>query len=633
MKKHNITLILALTLIFLFSSISYATGDKSILILLDELSMEDIEKTFHDENFGIGFMNLRTRKPHDDESLYFSIGTGRKVGVKSDYYKGLYKNKDGTIKVIGFEDMFKDLTKRNNNIKVDILGEKLKDEGVSYIGDKSSAIIAADKDGNIKSGEIEIKYDEKWLKEKTNHHLSNSNILVLSYEIGETKHRVELLEKYIDGFRDYNIMIIPNKVSEEMEYVLNKTLAPIVYLNGENKGLIKSSSTKREGFITPEDIFVELLSNNGEESPSAIGNRINIVGKENNLDQAKNLFKKTINLIWIASIFHGIVYFIQAYSAYYIYKNRKDKLDDVNLYNNFIIVNIFISLLMGASSLHINIVLYLFINFLTTYIITLFMSDKEISTIGLFSTLTYILIILGIFFYPEIIYNSYIGFNNLFYGARYYGFNNGIMGVLLVTSIISYFFIKDLMLNKFVNNLVCLLYFSINMIVLSANYGANTGGFLTSIALFLTMTYTNLIGKSWDIKNILVLILAGLLIFSINMYFDSLSQEKSHAINFLVRIKTFGASEFIDMFKIKAKELIKLTLLPPFSIVIVSQIISLKRLLKENNIPFKREAYIILITGVIGFVLNDTGMITFIYMTHYLISLLVYSNIESSPKI
>ena len=633
MKKHNITLILALALIFLFSSISYATGDKSILILLDELSMEDIEKTFHDENFGIGFMNLRTRKPHDDESLYFSIGTGRKVGVKSDYYKGLYKNKDGTIKVIGFEDMFKDLTKRNNNIKVDILGEKLKDEGVSYIGDKSSAIIAADKDGNIKSGEIEIKYDEKWLKEKTNHHLSNSNILVLSYEIGETKHRVELLEKYIDGFRDYNIMIIPNKVSEEMEYVLNKTLAPIVYLNGENKGLIKSSSTKREGFITPEDIFVELLSNNGEESPSAIGNRINIVGKENNLDQAKNLFKKTINLIWIASIFHGIVYFIQAYSAYYIYKNRKDKLDDVNLYNNFIIVNIFISLLMGASSLHINIVLYLFINFLTTYIITLFMSDKEISTIGLFSTLTYILIILGIFFYPEIIYNSYIGFNNLFYGARYYGFNNGIMGVLLVTSIISYFFIKDLMLNKFVNNLVCLLYFSINMIVLSANYGANTGGFLTSIALFLTMTYTNLIGKSWDIKNILVLILAGLLIFSINMYFDSLSQEKSHAINFLVRIKTFGASEFIDMFKIKAKELIKLTLLPPFSIVIVSQIISLKRLLKENNIPFKREAYIILITGVIGFVLNDTGMITFIYMTHYLISLLVYSNIESSPKI
>ncbi len=53
----------------------------------------------------------------------------------------------------------------------------------------------------------------------------------------------------------------------------------------------------------------------------------------------------------------------------------------------------------------------------------------------------------------------------------------GIMGVLLVTSIISYFFIKDLMPNKFVNNLVCLFYFSINMMILSANYGANTGGF------------------------------------------------------------------------------------------------------------------------------------------------------------
>ncbi len=45
--------------------------------------------------------------------------------------------------------MLKDLTKRNNNIKVDILGDKLKHKGISYIGDDSSAIIAADKSGGI----------------------------------------------------------------------------------------------------------------------------------------------------------------------------------------------------------------------------------------------------------------------------------------------------------------------------------------------------------------------------------------------------------------------------------------------------------------------------------------------------
>ena len=276
----------------MFSSVSYAIQDKSILILLDELDLANVEETLSGEDFGIGFMNLRTRRPYNNESLYFSIGTGRKVGVKSEFYKGLYKNKDGTIKVVGFENMLKDLTKRNNNIELEILGDRLKYKGLSYIGDNSSAIVAADKNGNIKYGEIEIKYDEKWLMGKTNFHLSDSNILVLSYEIAESKYRADLLKRYIDKFRDYNIIIIPNKVSDKMRYILNKNLAPVIYLNGDNRGLIKSSSTKREGFITIEDIFVELLSINGEESFSAIGNRINIIDKENNLAQAKNLFKR-----------------------------------------------------------------------------------------------------------------------------------------------------------------------------------------------------------------------------------------------------------------------------------------------------------------------------------------------------
>ncbi len=631
MKKHNIILILALAIVFFSSNIIHAAGDKTILIVLDEMNFEDIENIFNDDNLGIGFINLKTRKPLGDNSLYFSIATGRKVGVKLENYKGLYKNRDGTIKVVGFENMLKDLTKRNNNIKVDILGEKLKKKGIAYIGDNSSAIIAADKGGNIKSGEIEIKYDEKWLKEKTEHHLSNSNTLVLSYEIGETKHRIDILKNYIHDFKDYNILVVPKGVHKEMKYILNENLAPIVYVKDNSRGLLKSLSTKREGFITLEDIFAELISINGESSSLAIGNKISIVEKQDNLKNAQNLLKKTVNLLWIAYIFHGIVYFLQCYSAYFIYNNKKDKFSDINLYNNFIIVNIFITLLMGASSLHLKIILYLAINLLATYIITLFISEKEVNVIGLFATLTYGLIIFGILFYPEIIYNSYVGFNNLVYGARYYGFNNGIMGILLVTSIVSYFFVKGLMPNKVLDNLVSLIYFSINMLVLSANYGANTGGFLTSVVLFLVIVYMNFLGRNWNTKNMMILILIGILLFGVNMYFDSLSNEKSHAINFLSRVKLLGISEFIDMFKIKVKELVKLTLLPPFSIVIIAQILSLKRLLKEDRITIRGEAYVILFTAIVGFLLNDTGMITFIYMVHYLIALLIYE-ITKNPS-
>lgn len=630
MKKYNIILILAVVLIFFFSSTSYAIEDKTILILLDELDFEDIEKIFPGNNIGLGFINLNPRKPYGDESLYFSIGLGRKVGTKSEHYKGLQKDSDGIIKILGFEDMLKDIKKRNNNIKLDMLGEKLNSEGISYIGDGSSAIIAADKNGNIKSGEIEINYNEKWLEEKTDYYIADSNILILSYEINDMNNRIKLLEKYTDKFKDYNIIIIPKNVHTDMRYMLNDSLAPFIYSNRQDNGLITSSSTKRDGVITVEDIYVELLSLNEKESNINIGNRINIIEKEDNLNEAKGIFKKSINLLWLAYMYHGFVYLLQIYIAYHIYKNRKDKLGKINIYNNFIVVNIFITLLMGASHFHINIILYLFLNILMTYLVTEIVSDRGINIIGLFSTLTYGIIVFGIIFFPEIIYNSYIGFNNLFYGARYYGFNNGIMGVLLVTSIISYFFIKDLIPNKFCDNLICLLYFSINIIVLSANYGANTGGFLTSVVLFLVIVFTNLLDKNINIKNILILIGMGVLIFSVNMYFDKISNEQSHAIKFLSRIKNFGISEFIDMFQVKAKALVKLTLLPPFSIVIVSQIFSLKKLMEENKSLPTKESYIIIFISIIGFMINDTGMIFFIYMIHYLIALLLYKNIENS---
>ncbi len=621
MKRHNIIFIFALFIIFFSSSISYAQEDKTILIIVDELDFQTMEEIFGENNYGTGFININTRRPYGNESLYFSLATGRKLGVKSELYKGLYKNEDGTIDILGFKELYSNLQKKNN-VHLEFLGEKLKKQGVSYIGEDSSAIIAANPNGKIKSGEIIMEYNANWLRDKTNYHLSKSNTLVLSYEIAETKDRIRILRDYIEEYSKYNIIVIPNSVSSNMKYILNNSLVPVVYIKDNSNGLISSSSTKREGFITIGDIYTEILSFQGETSLRAVGEKINFIETKDNVKESQNLFTKTINLIWLASIFHGMVYFLQFYIAYYIYKNNHGNLNKINIYNNFIIINIFISLLMGISSLHINILLYLFVNLLVTYIITIFITEKETDVIGLFATLTYGIILFGIFFYPELIYNSYIGFNNLFYGARYYGFNNGIMGVLLITSIISYMFVEELIESPILKNIVCILYFSVNMIVLSASYGTNTGGFITSVILFLIMIYANILGKNWNIKNIVILVLIAIIIFAINMYFDYHSQERSHAINFLGRIRAFGFSEFLDMFKIKAKELIKWTILPPFSIVIISQIFSLKRL--KERIKFKREYYIIIFTAIVGFVLNDTGVITFIYMMHYLIAMMIY---------
>ena len=94
--------------------------------------------------------------------------------------------------------------------------------------------------------------------------------------------------------------------------------------------------------------------------------------------------------------FHGLVYFAQCYSAYYIYKNRKEKFEWINILNSFIIINIFIGLLMGIQFTYKYCALPIY-QLVNNYIITMFMADKSINTVELFAILTYGLIVFGIF--------------------------------------------------------------------------------------------------------------------------------------------------------------------------------------------------------------------------------------------
>src|SRR5690606_20922839 len=139
---------------------------------------------------------------------------------------GLYKNQDGSISVVGYELMFKSLIKGNKSIGENILGERLKDQGISYIGENSSAILAADTRGNIQSEEIKIEYDKYLLIDKTNLYLSKSNILVISYEIGESDKGLNILKAYIEEFKDHNIVIIPKQVSNSMKWIINNNIRP-----------------------------------------------------------------------------------------------------------------------------------------------------------------------------------------------------------------------------------------------------------------------------------------------------------------------------------------------------------------------------------------------------------------------
>ena len=636
MSKNRVIILILLLCILFTSNIAHGISDKkTIIIVLDELDL-DLINELDEDNYSMGLLNSRNRGSYDETSFFMTIALGRKVKIKEEQYEGLEKKDGDSIHVVGFDAIKSDLLTMfpKYNKKVQNLGERLKNEGVSYIGEGESSLIACDDDGNIDSGETKVLYDEEWLKSKTDDHLNKSNVLVLSYDIEEKSERIQILKSYLEHIGKHNIMIFPKKVSSSMKKGTNNSLVPILYKTSVMKpGILTSDSTRRKGIITSLDISSQVLNIYNIKDETCIGKNFLTYSSQNPREDLSTIFKEVINMTWITYIFHGIVYLIQLYFTYYFLKDRRDKYWDITFYFNFIIITIFISLIMGLFDLQRNFIIYMVTCIMLSYSLSYFITQKKLNGVVFFSFLTYLTMVLGIFFRPDFLYNSYIGYDNLIIGSRFYGFNNGAMAVLLATSIISYFSIKDTFSNEVLEKFLVLVFFTINIIALSAKFGANTGGFFTSIVLFLVMLYMVFFKKEFTIKNVIILILIGGLILFLNLFLDLYSVDKSHAGSLIYRAKILGNKEVYGIVKVKIKELLLYTLSPPWSLVIISQILCIKSFWEKTKSRFPylldirpeihKEYIIFLITAITGLLVNDTGSIAFIYMIQYLLVLFI----------
>ena len=588
MVKKTISLIVFILVLLIPSNI-FANEIKSIIILVDELPIEKIEELTLD-NYCLGYVNLKTRSSHDEEELFLTMNTGIKLGPK------------------GFKKLDKSLT---------YIGDLLT---TSSIGANKENLLIGDREGIVDYKENIIVYEYNWLVEKTDILLDKSDLLLVNYELQDSISRIRILSQYIDNYDDYKIIILPKKVAEADKKLLNNYLVPLIYINGDNEGLLTSKSTNRQGFIVLEDISVQLKNTYGYINNIDIGNIFDVINENEPIKEFEIIYRETMNLLIIAYIYHGLIYFAQALLGLWILSDKEFNKLTYYLYV-FLSTSILTSLILGIFQFHRNILIYLIINFSISYFITRFILKRKLALIKLLSISTYSLIVIGICFYPKLIYNSYIGFNNLIYGARYYGLNNGIMGVLLITSLLSFYSFSKFFKDKRLYRLFGLLIFSVNILVLSANLGSNTGGFITSVILFGLIIYTYFLSKANSKKVVFILVSGGIIIFIINMLFDNFIGEKTHALNLLCRIKANGIDELATMIFYKLKELLRLAILPPFSIVVVIQSFMLIKLRKifMNNIEDKKEVIVAIITSLVCFMLNDTGVITFIYMSHYLI--------------
>lgn len=605
--KRMVIILLILLLIFIKPNFIWAEEKDTIIVLVDKLSF-DLIKDLSLEKYAIGLVNCKTRTQNSKENLLLSLNTGRKLS----------------------QDEFKE-----NSWKIDYLGDVFSNEKTSYIGVDNDKLLISNRMGEVDYEIDDINYDYDWLVKNTDFLLEKSSLLLLSYDFNRDYRRVDLLKRYIMHYSDKTFMILPKEASKDDRVLFNKFFIPVIYVNSVDTGILTSKSTKREGFIAIEDISAQIKSIYGKDSKSNVGKPFEIIEEGSPLAKVKDIYTQSANLLIITTFFHGLIYFTQfLFGIKYL---RGKKIDEwlLQLYCTSL-VTIPLSLVLGISQLNRNVPLYIILCLLLSYGIAKILRETILDFIKTISFTTYSLIVLGMLVYPKAIYNSFIGFNNLFYGARYYGLNNGIMGVLLVSSILTYFsFTKDLN-DEWIKRILGLFIFALNMLVLSARFGANTGGFITSVVLFalmLSSIFSFSINKK-NIKRIVVLLVLGVGIFAFNMLLDYNNDSKSHAIEFLYRIVNNGFWEFITMASFKAKELLRLIIIPPFSIILIIQILILRRMksLIKDNPYFKKEFNIVLITSIVGMLINDTGSIAFIFMMFFYILHLIF-NVENMENI
>ena len=626
-KIFIIIIVILISVIGIQPKVIAANHPKTILVILDKFSL-DLVKSLDNQNTCIGLINNRTSSIYAFDgkvSQLMTLSIGRRVKAEDNLFKGIENLNNGRLRVKGFTDILLSIRKNSKTFIEDkfLMGEYLKTHGINtgYIGNDSSAILAVDKNGIIEFGVNEIKYEKEWLIENTIKLFNNCNLVVLGYEVSNNKDRKKLLLDYLQELKGINLMVAS----------FNQ-LSPIAYKSYQcNGGTINSDTTKRLGIISNLDILPHIAHIYGLNNTFYIGSKINTIPSVDAVSILEDNFLQSYNLNTIKYILHGLIILFQLFVVLY-WKIRKN----INpfIYTammNSILFIILLSFILGLFKIYSNIILYLIILIILSVTCSVSLSDKfgfyKFPLSYIISAGIYLVIIYGVFINDNILYTSFMGYNNILIGGRFYGLNNGIAGVFLAASILFYYILRKKFKSQKITKWLLLIIPAINIIALSGRYGANIGGYFTAVILFVFILHENYVGiKSRKLKLLLIVVIISSL-FIANFYIDIISTKNSHAGDLILRIKDHGFIELINILTIKIKQIIFMTLLSPWVIILIGQIFFIKS--NYNRISKVKEAKMIFYVSVIGLLINDTGIITFTYMNTFLIaSLSSLHNIE-----
>ena len=595
---------------------------------LDELQKIPVLNKKLNTSGYVGLMNIKGDQGNDDQRSYASIGAGCRANVVNgelisfvsldDENSKIYKSVTGLEpKEINNININKSINNNNekgsfgstlgligqtlsdNNKKVALLGNSDIVEDGSIVKIRNAGLIAMDTSGRIDFGNVDdinikdlsmpygIRTDYSKLAKETKTYYENSDAVFIelgdTYRLDEYKSNLNettysrmknkiynnintYLESVFDIVNKNDSVYIVSEFPSKLDYNNKRRLSPVIKLKGEGKGLLKSSTTRRDGIIANLDLGVDILNEFGLSNELALGRSFSLLDRDDNISFLNGEFKKMVAIsnirATVVNTFVGIVStsWVIAMLALLV----KDKLPHKE--KIFVVLKELIKL---AIIMPLTFLVAPIFNFKTQMGLTagvvittailyisgrIFFRNNDMKQMGYFAVLTIGLIVLDTVIGSYFMKNSIMSYDAIV-GARYYGVGNEYEGVTIASAV---FALSVLLHYKKIPKWLTAVIATI-ILVTSAfpSMGANVGGAISECIAYLLFIML-IFDVKLDLKKIIMLGLSAVVLVLVFAGLDLMLGTESHLGVFAQQILQEGPQAIFNTFGRKISMNLKL---------------------------------------------------------------------------
>ncbi len=636
----------------------------------------------------IGLMNIRGDKGTDDRRSFASMGAGGRANVSteininfeelnSDTSK-IYKSATGkSPKYINDLTINKSLnenkekgqygsvlgslgqTLSENKLKVALLGNSDTMENGDLVKNRNLGLVAMDEFGRIDGGNIDninmenpsipfgIQTDYKKLIDETKKYYKGSNALFI--ELGDT-YRLDLYKSYLNE-KTYKSMksniyknidkylkevfemvgekdtvYITSGFPSNLDYKNKKRLSPIIKFKGNEKGILTSATTRRDGIVANLDIGVDILNEFGLTNENMVGKSYNLINKTDNIDYLLDEYEKIVSISSIRStIINGFVGVVSAsWVIAMILVFLKDKIHHKDKIFNFLKEFIKLGFILPISFLiapifnfksQLGISIGIILTTLILYLIGKKVFKDDIKHMAFFALITIVVISIDAVFGTYLMKNSIMSYDAII-GARYYGMGNEYQGIAIGSAIFGLAVLLDYKkIPKWIVAALCLI---ILITTASPIMGANVGAAISECVAYLLLVLL-IFNVKLDFKKVILLGVSAVGVVFLFAAIDIISGSESHLSGFVKQIIINGPSEIIQTFSRKIQMNLKLAKTSVWVNILLAGVAIVGVLIFKpsrhfrklaKNHPFVFKGFIATLVGCgVTLLVNDSGIV------------------------